>query len=385
MPEAQPVAALAAPWVGSTRTAAPPTPAPARATAAADAAAPAHAVGALSAAPDSVRACIVSAKPRSSRDVLAGIIHRRNAMPGVDRRLATSFDPLDDLLGGGFAPQDLVLLGGKPGVGKTIALVQWARSFAVAGHRVVFASYELSEANLLGRLLTSEIGTRSRHLPEEDRRSVTRVIRDSVRSGSVSEDPMVRSVIRQAYDSIDDYADRLLLQRVSGYHTGPQELAELAAEWVGPGGVLVVDYLQKVPVKGAKDDSDRVLTVAESLKETAMTHHVCVVAAAAVSADGLGHRRLRLEHLRGSALLAHEVDLAIAMNEKQTALSKTHLAYDPHLFESAQNQVVFSIEKNREGPANVHLEFFKQFEDYRFDPNGGYVMQRLTDDIFDDT
>jgi replicative DNA helicase len=392
MSDALPGAALAAPWVGSVRNdqlvapvVVPPalpaqtTPSPGRSPGG-----PAHAVGVPSSAPDTVREGIVSAKPRTSRDVLAGIIHRRNAIPGVDQRLATSFDPLDDVLGGGFAPQDLVLLGGKPGVGKTIALVQWARSFAVAGHRVVFASYELSEANLLGRLLTSEIGTRSRHLPEEDRRSVTRVIRDSVRSGSVSEDPVVRSVIRQAYDSIDDYADRLLLHRVSGYHTGPRELAELAADWAGPGGVLVVDYLQKVPVKGASDDSDRVLTVAESLKETAMTHDVCVVAAAAVSADGLGHRRLRLEHLRGSALLAHEVDLAIAMNEKQTALSKTHLAYDPHLFESARNQVVFSIEKNREGPANVHLEFSKQFEDYRFDPNGGYVMQRLTDDIFDD-
>ena len=69
---------------------------------------------------------------------------------------------------------------------------------------------------------------------------------------------------------------------------GPTELAELAAEWVGPGGALFVDYLQKVPVTGAKDDGERVLRVAESLKETAMAHDVCVVAAAAVNAQGLG-------------------------------------------------------------------------------------------------
>ena len=74
--------------------------------------------------------------------------------------------------------------------------------------------------------------------------------------------------------------------------------------------------------------------------------------------------------MRGSALLAHEADLAIAMNEKSTALSKSHLAYDPHLLEASMNQIVFSIEKNREGPANVHLEFNKQFADYRFDPAG---------------
>ena len=334
--------------------------------------------------PVEAMADFVSPSPRSARDVFAGIIHRANPDPGLGRRLATGFQPLDAVLDGGFSPQDLVLLGGKPGVGKTIAMVQWARNMAEAGHRVVFASYELSERNLLGRLLASEIGVHNAHMNETDRHELKTVVRDSVRSGSVPEDNATREVVRQAYDAIDEYADRLLFQRVSGYHTGPSELADLAREWVGPGGVLVVDYLQKVPVRGAKDDAERVLTVAESLKETAMAHDVCVVAAAAVNATGLGERRLRLEHMRGSALLAHEADLAIAMNEKSTALAKSHLAYDPHLLEASKNQIVFSIEKNREGPANVHLEFDKQFDDYRFDPAGGFVTQRLTDDTFED-
>lgn len=326
---------------------------------------------------------VVSPHPRTARDVLAAIIHRTSD-GAASRRLTTGFDPLDDVLDGGMSPQDLVLLGGKPGVGKTIAMVQWARNFAAAGHRVVFASYELSERNLLGRLLQSEVGVRTRHLDEQSRRQMKLIIKESVRTGAVSEDTRVRTVIRQAYDSIADYADRLLLQRVSGYHTGPSQLAELCADWVGPGGVLFVDYLQKVPVIGAKDDGERVLQVAESLKETAMAHDVCVVAAAAVNAQGLGERRLRLEHMRGSALLAHEVDLALAMNEKSTALAKSHLAYDPHLLEESMHKVVFSIEKNRDGPANVHLEFTKEFEDYRFNPDGGYVLQRLSDDIFEE-
>ena len=329
-------------------------------------------------------ASFVSPRPRTARDVLASIVHRQEALPGIEARLRTGFHPLDDVLGGGMAPQDLVLLGGKPGVGKTIAMVQWAKSMAKGGHRVIFASYELSERNLLGRLLTSEISPRTHHLDDEQRRRIANIIRDSARSGAVGEDPEARQVIRHAYDAIDSYADRLLFQRVSGLHTGPSELAELARDWVGPGGVLFVDYLQKVPVRGASDDSERVLKVAEQLKETAMAHDVCVVAAAAVNETGLGHRRLRLEHLRGSALLAHECDLAIAMNEKSTALAKSHLAYDPHLLEAAKNQVVFSIEKNREGPANVHLEFTKQFEDYQFDPMGGFVAQRLADDTFDE-
>lgn len=334
--------------------------------------------------PEEAIANFVSPAPRTARDVLAAIIHKGEPDPGMEGRIGTGFHPLDDVLEGGFSPQDLVLLGGKPGVGKTIAMVQWARNMAHEGHRVVFASYELSEQSLLGRLLTTEVGVRNRHLDQQERQLVKSVIRDSVKSGAVSSDRRVREIIRESYDAIDEYADRLLFQRVSGYHTGPAELAELASRWVGPGGVLFVDYLQKVPVRGAKDDAERVLRVAESLKETAMTHDVCVVAAAAVNAQGLGERRLRLEHMRGSALLAHEADLAIAMNEKSTALSKSHLAYDPHLLERSMNQIVFSIEKNREGPANVHLEFDKEFDDYRFDPNGGFVSQRLTDDTFEE-
>lgn len=344
----------------------------------------AGATPATAAIPADALANFVSPTPRTARDVLAEIIHRPAGDRGLGRRMPTGFQPLDSVLGGGFAPQDLVLLGGKPGVGKTIAMVQWARNIAEAGRRVVFASYELSERNLLGRLLVSEIGVRNRHLPEADRDRLKAVVRDSVRSGAIPEDQSSRAVIRQAYDAIAEYADRLLLQRVSGYHAGPSELADLARDWVGPGGLLVVDYLQKVPVSGATSDSERVLRVAESLKETAMAHDVCVLAAAAVNAVGLGERRLRLEHMRGSALLAHEADLAMAMNEKSTALAKSHLAYDPHLLEASQKQIVFSIEKNREGPANVHLEFDKEFEDYRFDPSGGYVAQRLTDDTFEE-
>ncbi len=345
------------------------------------------AAGAPSAADASMQAAMdnsVSPHPKTARDVLAAIIHKTSPVAGADRRLKTGYHPLDDVLAGGMAPQDLVLLGGKPGVGKTIAMIQWARHMAATGARVVFASYELSERNLLGRLLMSEVGVRNRHLDHTTREHINQVIRDCVNMGAVADDPHVREIIRQAYDAIEGYADRLLIQRVSGYHTGPEQLAELARQWVGPGGALFVDYLQKVPVVGAKDDGERVLRVAESLKETAMMHDVCVIAAAAVNAEGLGQRRLRLEHLRGSALLAHEVDLAIAMNEKSTALAKSHLAYDPHLLEASMNQIVFSIEKNREGPANVHLQFDKEFGDYRFNPQGGFVAQRLSDDTFDE-
>ena len=46
-----------------------------------------------------------------------------------------------------------MLLGGKPGVGKTIAALQWARSMAQRGVVAVYLCFEHDEVTLLTRLL----------------------------------------------------------------------------------------------------------------------------------------------------------------------------------------------------------------------------------------
>src|SRR5687768_2803467 len=74
-------------------------------------------------------------------------------------RFPTGFQPLDDVLGGGFHAQELVLVGGRPGVGKTIAALQWARAFASRDMTSVFVCYEHSPEVLLGRLLALELGS----------------------------------------------------------------------------------------------------------------------------------------------------------------------------------------------------------------------------------
>ena len=66
-------------------------------------------------------------------------------------RLPTGMDPFDRLLNGGFRPGDFVLLGGRPGVGKTILGLQWARAMAQSGATAVVASYEHDEQTLLGQ------------------------------------------------------------------------------------------------------------------------------------------------------------------------------------------------------------------------------------------
>ena len=116
--------------------------------------------------------------------------------------------------------------------------------------------------------------------------------------------------------------------------------------------------------------------MAEALKELALGVEAspsCAVAAA--DRLGLISKRLRLHHMRGSTALAYEADAAVILNEKVAVVAKAHLAYDSTRAKEFRRQVVFTVEKNRNGPSDIDLEFDKDFANYRFDPAGGWVAR----------
>jgi replicative DNA helicase len=144
---------------------------------------------------------------------------------------------------------------------------------------------------------------------------------------------------------------------------------------------VFVDYLQKIAMQPEPEhETEKVTRVVEELKDFALSNDVAVVALVAADWDGLRAGRVRLHHLRGSSALAYECDVAVILNEKHTAVARTHLAYDLGRAETFKQHVVFSVEKNRGGPALVDLEFRKDFTHYRFDPRGSYMSERSVDD-----
>ena len=141
---------------------------------------------------------------------------------------------------------------------------------------------------------------------------------------------------------------------------------------------LFVDYVQKVPHFPLIDvESDRVGRVIEGLKQLALDQQLVVVAIAAADQVGLDARRLHLRHFRGSTALAYESDAIVVLNDKLAIVARTHLAYSPHRADEFRRQIVFSIEKNRNGSPDVHLEFEKDFAHYRFHPRGRWASDRL--------
>lgn len=100
---------------------------------------------------------------RSVREALQALLEG-DRQP--DRRLtspiATGFDLIDRVLEGGIHPHDLVLLGGSPGVGKTVAALQMARHVAHHGKTAIYVSYEHDHRTMLGRLLAVELADLAR-------------------------------------------------------------------------------------------------------------------------------------------------------------------------------------------------------------------------------
>lgn len=294
----------------------------------------------------------------------------------------TGFEVLDDTIGGGLHAGDLMLLAGPPAVGKTIAALQMARTVARDGGRAIYVCYEHEEIALATRLLALEAATDDGASGPASRIAQMLLSGARTRRGLVetlAEDP----VIAEALARLRAYADRLVLVRASGTHTGLAEIEALLVENAQDESrpAVFIDYLQKVAVTPTPEhELEKITRTVEGLKDLALSHHVPVVAVSAVDAGGLATRRLRLHHLRGSDAAAFEADIVVMMNDKVKAVSKVHLAYDSLGAHRFREWVVFSLEKNRGGPNLVDLEFRKDFAHFRFHPEGGVVTEKLSDE-----
>lgn len=313
---------------------------------------------------------------------ISGLLHklgqdsRAQGLPAAP----TGFTPLDTVLDGGFLPQELVLLGGRPGVGKTLTALQWARATAGAGRTSAVVCYEHDEVTLLARLLMQEVATLHPELDSTTLLKIRAQVRQFiVRVVTIRDLAAFHPAIDDALTSLDSTAGHLNLFRASTQWSDTSWIAELTVQNVKPGGVLVVDYLQKVPVEGVPNVREQVMRATEALKDLAVSADITVLALAAADEKGVAARRLRLDHLRGSDSLAHECDIALVLNEKVDATADRHLRYDSLKMERAKQQVVLSVEKNRRGEHDVHMQFDKDFANYRLRPEGSFNPDGLYD------
>ena len=246
-------------------------------------------------------------------------------------RFATGFDPLDALIDNGFGPGDLVVIGGRPGAGKSIAALQWARHIAMSGHPVVYACYQHDPIALYTRLVAVELASHLEPGDGADRRTERHVLVQAVMAGRPLPEAHRRSPeLRRALDCLRSYGRRLGLLPATGEATAVDDLARVEA--LRPGRtVLFVDYVQRVaPPVACENEAERATRVAHALKDLALGRDLAVVAVCATDRAGLAARRLRLHHLGDSPALAHEADVVVLLND--------HWATDPAMITGPERQ-----------------------------------------------
>lgn len=303
------------------------------------------------------------------------------------RPMATGFYPLDDVLNGGLHPGELLMIGGPYGVGKTIWGLQVARN--VVYHEkdaaALYVCYEHDRAHLMWRLMCLE----SAELGHKEDALTLRKLSDlsmNVPPGMGFTEAL-RQVRRygEVLDRMATYASRLLLVKASSAHSTLDQVQQWVEEVQEEGlrrVLLVVDYLQKVPV-GRSDlgPEEEVTTyLAQGLKELAMALEVAVIAIAASDRPGLKSKRMRLADLRGSSALQYEADIGLILNNKFDIISREHMVYNPAQAQTIRNWVVLSVEKNRAGIHAVDMEYLLDAVHFRIVPKGDFVRERLVDE-----
>ena len=288
------------------------------------------------------------------------------------RPIPTGFHPLDEILGGGLLAEDLMLLGGPQGIGKTIVALQWARNIAREGRALaVLVCYEHSETYLFHRLLCLESIDPEEESPqgvtlEEVRNIVLRTLREKGHISGMEDILWGLPAAKAAWERITQYWENLRIVTGNPLKT-TLEVLDTYLAWATrtrPEVVLFVDYLQKVPYLGVwggepPDEDTRISLVVQGLKNLALAYNIPIVAVVAAEKAGLKARRVRLSDVWGPSVVSYEPDLAVMMNPLSRLDER-----------AGRNEILFSVEKNRHGPEGDQFVHTMHGAHFAFNPRG---------------
>ncbi len=278
--------------------------------------------------------------------------------------LASHFEDLDRMLGG-LHQSDLVILAGRPSMGKTALATNIA--FNIARQRlkimrageidtapdkggvVAFFSLEMSAEQLATRLLSDAAGIES----------------DRIRRGKIS---------KQEYERLAEEAGNLHQLPLHIDETGAIGIAQLQARarrlqrTVGL-DLIVVDYLQLVTSSSRKSDGrvQEVSEITQGLKALAKDLKVPVLALSQLSrqVETRDDKRPQLSDLRESGSIEQDADVVLFVYRESYYLERAepregtdeHIAWMRQLDE-VRNQAEVIIGKQRHGPIGKVKLFF---------------------------
>ncbi|MCQ2770806.1 MAG: replicative DNA helicase [Clostridia bacterium] len=254
--------------------------------------------------------------------------------PGVNAGTPTNFKPVDDLLVG-MGKGDMILIGARPGMGKTSFALNIATNVAKNTKKAVcIFSLEMSAEQLVTRLIASEAMIDSRKL----------------RSGEISPDEWgdISNVCAELATTnilIDDTAGIT----VSQIRSKVNRVKDL--------GLIVIDYLQLL--QGERHSDNRVLEVGDisrNIKLMAKELEIPIICCAQLSRANEkrnnGDRRPVLSDLRDSGSIEQDADAVMFLYRNEESMNDT----------AGRGEVECIFAKNRHGSTGiVKLGWYGQY------------------------
>jgi replicative DNA helicase len=225
-------------------------------------------------------------------------LQEESVLPGIK----TDFYDLDALTSG-FQRSDLIIIAGRPSMGKTSFALNVAHNIARDQLPVAIFSLEMSKEQLAQRLLASEAEIESNRL----------------RSGRLTQndlDPLVKAMgtLTELPIYIDDSSNLTVTQMRS-------QVRRLQSEYKGQLGLVLIDYLQLM--EGASDNRVQELSkITRSLKGLAREIDVPVIALSQLSraVESRNNKRPMMSDLRESGCLAGDTLITLADTNQQVPI-----------------------------------------------------------------
>ncbi|KTD74804.1 replicative DNA helicase [Legionella waltersii] len=286
--------------------------------------------------PENIKSILVRAVEK-----IDALYHNGDAITG----LATGLSDLDEMTSG-LQPSDLVIVAGRPSMGKTTLVMNMAEHAAIkAGKPVLVFSMEMPSDSLAMRMMSS----------------LGRIDQHRIRTGKLDDDdwPRVTSAVHMLSEAplyIDDTPAM-----------SPSEMrarARRLAKENGSLGLIVVDYLQlmKVPGFGAENRTAEISEISRSLKALAKELHVPVIALSQLnrSLEQRSDKRPVMSDLRESGAIEQDADLICFIYRDEV--------YNEDSPDKGVAEII--VAKQRNGPiGKVRVAFlgkYTRFEDLAF-------------------
>lgn len=238
----------------------------------------------------------------------------------AEKYLTTGFPDLDQILLGLFGGQ-LIIIGARPGVGKSAFALQMAEHIAREG-RVLFFSLEMPKKQIIRRMITRRTG----------------IPANAMRSGNISGDQR-REVQATLREIEKDYKNLIVIDNATDFYT----IVNTAKKQYDQYGLacIMIDYLQLCRMKSQEKRYLQLGEMTATLKAMSIKYGLPIVVLSQLSRIA-ENKTPELSELRESGNIEQDADVVIF----------------PHRPNMKEGKVELIIAKNRDGSIGFKKLFF---------------------------